>query len=43
MLNVKLLNHSGKLVKHFHSVKAAYAYACKKEIQNFSVQTTLIH
>lgn len=42
MINVKLLNKSGKLVKLFHSVKAAYRYADKCQIEEFSVQTTLI-
>ena len=42
MINVKLLNNAGQLVKHFHSVKAAYQYANKRHIENFSVQTTLI-
>jgi len=42
MINVKLLNNTGELVKLFHSVKAAYAYASKRHLENFSVQTTLI-
>jgi len=42
MINVKLLNNAGKLVKLFHTVKAAYAYAGKRHIENFTVQTTLI-
>ena len=42
MINVKLLNNSGQLVKLFHSVKAAYSYADKRHLENFSVQTTLI-
>jgi|GEM_PF-4783829 len=42
MINVKLLNNSGELVKLFHSVKSAYSYAAKGHIENFSIQTTLI-
>jgi hypothetical protein len=42
MVNVKLLNKTGQLVKLFHSVKAAYKYAEKCDLENFSVQTTLI-
>jgi len=42
MVNVKLLNKAGQLVKLLHSVKAAYQYADKCHIENFSVQTTLI-
>jgi len=42
MINVKLLNNSGQLVKLFHTVKAAYTYAGECHIENFSVQTTLI-
>jgi len=42
MINVKLLNKSGHLIKLFHSVKAAYKYAGSRRIENFSVQTTLI-
>lgn len=42
MINVKLLNKTGQLVKLFHSVKAAYSYAGKCQLENFSVQTTLI-
>jgi len=42
MINVKLLNKSGDLVKLFHSVKAAYRYANKQHISDFSIQTTLI-
>jgi len=42
MINVKLLNKTGQVVKLFHSVKAAYKYADKQHISEFSVQTTLI-
>jgi len=42
MINVKLLNKTGQLIKLFHSVKAAYQYAEKRHIENFSVQTTII-
>lgn len=42
MINVKLLNKSGHLVKLFHSVKSAYTYAQKSNIEEFSIQTTII-
>ncbi len=42
MINVKLLNKTGQLVKLFHSVKAAYQYADKYHLEEFSVQTTLV-
>ena len=42
MVNVKLLNKAGQLVKLFHSVQSAYKYAHKRDIEEFSVQTTLI-
>lgn len=42
MINVKLLNKAGQLVKLFHCVKAAYSYAAQRHIENFSIQTTLI-
>ena len=41
MLNVKLLNKSGKLVKCFHNLKEAYTYAHKSNIDEFSIQATL--
>ena len=41
MLNVKLLNKSGKLVKTFHDLKEAYSYAKTCHIDEFSVQATL--
>ena len=42
MINVKLLDNAGELIKLFHSVKSAYTYASKRHIENFSVQTTYI-
>ncbi len=41
MLNVKLLNKSGKLVKIFHDLKEAYSYAKNRHIDEFSVQATI--
>jgi len=41
MINVKLLNKSGKLVKKFHSIHEAYSYAQNSHIEEFSIQTTL--
>lgn len=42
MINVRLLNKSGKLVKSFHDLKEAYMYAAVLHIEEFSIQTTLI-
>ena len=41
MLNVKLLNKSGKLIKLFHNLKDAYSYAQQGNIDEFSIQATL--
>lgn len=41
MVNIRLLNKSGKLVKIFNSISRAYKYAALRDIENFSIHTTL--
>jgi len=41
MLSVKLLNKSGYLVRTFYTLHEAYKYAIVKDIEGFSVHTTL--
>jgi len=41
MLNVKLLNKSGKFIKLFHNLQEAYSYANTRHIDEFSIQATL--
>ncbi len=42
MINVRLFNKSGKLVKSFHNLKEAYLHAEVSHIEEFSIETTFI-